>query len=162
MAGNLKLLGGLAAGYVLGARAVVSATSGSPRPPAGWPSDPGSAGSPPRSAPASAPAWRRPPAPPATGSSRPGARTAAPQASPGPRPTTPRGAGGTPAGPRQRPAPPAAAVASGAAGDASADVRTPVAQESFLGRPQGRPSTTTWATSATGRRDDLAADRMRR
>jgi hypothetical protein len=35
------------------------------------------------------------------------------------------------------------------------------AQESFLGSPQGPPSTTIWATSATGRREDLAADRMR-
>jgi hypothetical protein len=35
------------------------------------------------------------------------------------------------------------------------------AQESFLGSPQGPPSTTIWATSATGRRDERAADRMR-
>src|SRR5215218_347629 len=80
-----------------------SATSGSPRPLAGWPSGPRSASSPARSGPASEPAWRRPPTPPATGSSRPEARTAAPEASPGPGPTGQRPAGGRSRGPARRP-----------------------------------------------------------
>jgi hypothetical protein len=56
MAGNLKLLAGLAAGYILGPGLVASATNGSLRRPAGWPSDPRSASSPARSSPASEPA----------------------------------------------------------------------------------------------------------
>jgi hypothetical protein len=162
MAGNLKLLAGLAAGYVLGARAGRERYE--------------------RIAEATRRLAERPEVREVTGKLRSGlgagleraAGTASdrlqqargedggPAGQPRAAADDAEGAGGTPAGPRQRPAPPAAAVGSGAAVDASADARTPVAQESFLGRPQGRPSTTTWATSATGRRDDLAADRMRR
>src|SRR4029453_4677646 len=49
----------------------------------------------------------------------------------------------------------------GAGRTAAPPPRAPV-QESFLGSPHGPPSTTIWAPSATGRRDDRAADRMRR
>jgi hypothetical protein len=213
MAGNLKLLAGLAAGYVLGPGRVASATSGSPRLPAGWPSGPRSASSPASSGPASGPAWRRPPAPPVSGSSRPEARTAPPRTRTrtGPRPAGRRPPGGRYREPARHPGrgrtgswrgPRRDRVATvpgrrggggrwgrrrASAGGAStvsdrsgpepqwtlaatlsgrrptlmlAGVRT-AAQESFLGSPQGPPSTTIWATSATGRRDDRAADRMR-
>src|SRR5215217_1235035 len=76
-----------------------SATSGSPRPPAGWASGPRSASSPARSGPASEPAWRRPPTPPATGSSRSEARTAPPRTRTGPRPAGRHPPGGRSRGP---------------------------------------------------------------
>src|SRR5215211_5027079 len=82
-----------------------SATSGSPRPPAGWPSGPRSASSPARSGPASEPAWRRPPTPPATGSSRPEARTAPPMTRTGPRPAGRRPPDGRCRGPAGHPWP---------------------------------------------------------
>ena len=83
MAGNLKLLAGLGAGYVLGPGLAANATSGLPRPPAGWPrSGPRSASSSAPSGPTPGPAWRRPPTLPAIGSSRPEAMT--PPRGPGP------------------------------------------------------------------------------
>ena len=200
MAGNLKLLAGLAAGYVLGAKAgreryermaeagrrlaerpEVRELTGKVRAGlgAGLERAAGTASNRLQQVRARIAALEASPGPGPTGQRPPSGRSKRPARRHWPRPrrrpARPTGAGTRATGRRQSPAPPRA-EGSGAAADASgaacpgvdraslaADARMPaLAQDSFLGRPQGPPSTTIWATSATGRRDDLAADRMRR